>query len=100
MTHKSSLTFEDQEAAGSVGSGRLVRRSKRPTAEQRRAAQFLELHGIVHFLLTEQRCPVIFDGKLAYVRCPGVSKEAFKQAIDKRVMRNLLAYVDAHTPNT
>ena len=70
-----------------------VRRPTRKTAEQRRASDFLELYGIVHFLLTEQRCPVIFDGKLAYVRCPGVSKEAFKLAIDKRVARNLVDYI-------
>lgn len=64
------------------------------TKEQRHAAEFLELHGIVHFLLTEQRCPVIFNGQLAYVKCPGVSKEAFKQAIDKRVAGNLLHWLD------
>lgn len=69
------------------------RKPKRKTAEQRRAAQFLELHGIVHYLLTEQRCPVIFDGKLAHVRCPGVSKEAFKRAIDKKVIANLCAMI-------
>lgn len=68
------------------------------TAAQKRAHEFLELHGIVHFLLTEQRCPVIFEGKLAYVKCPGVSKEAFKQAIDKRVLRNLAAWVDRQVP--
>lgn len=62
-------------------------RAKRKTKAQKDAARFLELHGVVHFLLTEQRCPVIFDGKLAYVSCPGVSMDAFKQAIDKRVMR-------------
>lgn len=66
----------------------------RRTKEQRRAAEHLELHRIVHFILTEQRCPVIFDGKLAYVRCPGVSKEAFKQAIEKRVIRNICHWLD------
>ncbi len=70
----------------------------RNTKEQIRAAEFLELYGMIHFLMTEQRCPVMFEGRLAYVRCPGVSKEAFKQAIDKRVARNLLAYVDQHCP--
>ena len=66
-----------------------------PTKEQKRAAQFLELHGIVHFLMTEQRCPVIFEGSLGYVSCPGVSKEAFKLAIDKRVAMNLCHWLDA-----
>lgn len=68
---------------------------KKKTAEQRQAGRFLELYHIVHYLLTEQRCPVMFEGKLAYVRCPGVSKEAFKQAIDKKVIANLCAYVAA-----
>lgn len=65
----------------------------RKTKAQKHAAKFLELYGIVHFLLTEQRCPVIFDGKLAYVRCPGVSKEAFKKAIEVKVIRNLCAMI-------
>ena len=71
----------------------MNRMKKRKTAQQRRASQFLELHSIAHFLMTEQKCPVIFDGKLAYVRCPGVSKEAFRMAIDARVARNVLHYV-------
>lgn len=66
---------------------------KKKTAAQRQAARFLELAGIVHYLITEQRCPVIFDGKLAFVRCPGVSKEAFKQAIDRKVVANLCAMI-------
>ena len=65
---------------------------------QNKEAAILELHGIVHFLLTEQRCPVMLDGKLAYVRCPGVSKESFKLAIDRRVVRNLVADLDHHLP--
>lgn len=64
------------------------------TKVQRQAREHLELYGIVHFLLTEQRCPVIFEGKLAYVKCPGVSKEAFKQAIEKRVILNICHYLD------
>lgn len=71
-------------------------KAKRPrprkTPEQQQASRFLELYGIVHFLLTEQKCPVIFNGKLAFVRCPGVSKKAFKQAIHNKVVRNLVAY--------
>lgn len=92
-------TREQAGQMASLRSGTLVGRPKRKTAEQRRAGQFLELYGIVHFLLTEQRCPVIFDGKLAYVRCPGVSKEAFKQAIDHRVINNLVDYCKRHVPN-
>jgi len=65
---------------------------KKTTAAMRRAGAFLELHGIVHFLPTEERVPVIFDDQLAYVRCPGVSKEAFRQAIDRRVAYNLADY--------
>ena len=75
------------------------KRKSRKTAKQRRAGEFLDLHSMIHFLITEQRCPIIWDGKLAYVRCPGVSKEAFKQAREKRVMRNLLAYIDQHVPS-
>lgn len=65
----------------------------RKTKAQREAARFLELHGIVHYLLTEQKCPVVFDGKLAFVKCPGVSKEAFKAAIEAKVIRNLCAMI-------
>lgn len=71
---------------------------KKKTKAQRQAALFLENYGIVHYLITQQRCPVIFDGKLAFVRCPGVSKEAFKQAIDKLVIENCVAYVRDHPP--
>ncbi len=71
---------------------------KPKTKKQRDAGKFLELSGIVHYLLTEQRCPVILDGRLAFVLCPGVSKAAFKQAIDKRVVRNLCAMI-SRTPS-
>ncbi len=66
----------------------------RKTKEQKRAAEHLELYGIVHFLLTEQRCPVIFEGRLGYVSCPGVSKDAFKKAIENRVIKNLCHWLD------
>lgn len=66
----------------------------RKTKRQKDAARFLELYGIVHYLITEQRCPVIFNGQLAHVKCPGVSKEAFKQAIEMRVIKKLVAYLD------
>ena len=68
---------------------------KRKTAAQRQAGRFLELYGIVHYLLTTQQCPVIFDGRLAFVSCPGVSKKAFKQAIEKRVIENIGTWLDA-----
>ncbi len=73
-------------------------KKKRLTKRQREAGRYLDLAMIVHFLLTEQRCPVIFEGKLAYVRCPGVSKKAFKQAIERRVVRNLVDYCEARVP--
>lgn len=63
--------------------------SKRKTAAQLHAGRYLDLSGIVHFLFTEKRCPVIYEGKLAYVKCPGVSEEAFKKAIHERVVRNI-----------
>lgn len=64
-------------------------KSKKKTAEQRRAASALEAYGIVHYLMTQQKCPVMLGGKLAFVKCPGVSKEAFNLAIDKLVVENL-----------
>ena len=72
----------------------MTRPAVRTTKEQKRASEHLELHGIVHFLLTEQRCPVIFEGRLGYVSCPGVSKDAFKKAIEKRVIKNLCHWLD------
>ena len=74
---------------------------KQPTAKlpkktkaQIRAGEYLELSSFLHLLITEQRCPVMFEGRLAYVKCPGVSKEAFKLAVDRRVSANLLAMLD------
>lgn len=95
MKPKQSKTKTRTKAGrtASLRSGTLVRRSKKKTAKQRHAGKFLELYGIVHYLLTEQRCPVIFNGALAHVSCPGVSKEAFKLAIDKRVVRNLCSMI-------
>lgn len=66
---------------------------KKKTAAQRQAARHLELYGIVHYLLTEQKCPIIYDGRLAFVNCPGVSKESFKKAIAAKVVRNLAAMI-------
>lgn len=66
----------------------------RKTKAQIQAGRTLEIYGIVHFLLTEQRVPVMFNSQLAYVACPGVSKEAFRKAIDIRVTKNLVAMLD------
>ena len=73
---------------------------KKKTKAQQMAGEYLDLAAIVHYLLTEQRCPVLFEGKLAYVRCPGVSREAFKKAIDIRVSKNLLAIIDRKPAST
>ncbi len=82
----------------SVGSGAMVRPPKRKTKAQRHAADFLELHSIVHYLMTEGKCPVMLGDRLAFVRCPGVSKEAFRQAIGAKVVGNLAAMLSR--PNT
>lgn len=91
--------IRNRKASKRVGTGALVGRPKRKTAEQRQAGRFIELAGIVHYLLSQQRCPVIFEGRLAFVRVPGVSKEAFKQAIERLVVENLVAYCKDNPPN-
>ncbi len=51
------------------------------TKRQKDAAKFIELYGIVHFLLTEQRCPVLMpDGRLAYCAWCPTKREAELEA--------------------
>jgi len=53
----------------------------------------LELHAIVNYLLTERECPVIFDGRQMFIKCPGVSRESFAKAIKRKAERNMAAAI-------